>query len=188
VPGFEVDRRSHRLRGVEYRASPHCDARPRRAGISLLVVHAISLPPSRFGGGWIDQLFAGTLDCAAHPCFESLRGLRVAPHLCIFRDGGVKQYVPFSRRAWHAGASQFDGRSRCNDFSIGVELEGCDTRPFESVQYRRLAQVAGAVMRAYPAVLASRIVGHSDIAPGRKTDPGPHFDWTRFLSELDALQ
>lgn len=186
-PRFAVGRATHRLRGAGFRPSPNCDARPVPGDISLLVVHAISLPPGRFGGGWIDRLFLNTLDPAAHPYFATIQSLKVSAHLCLFRDGSARQYVPFDRRAWHAGESRFDGRSRCNDFSIGIELEGCDERPFEPRQYRRLAEIARALMRAYPAITPARIVGHSDIAPGRKTDPGPHFDWLRLHAELEAL-
>lgn len=185
-PRFAVGRATHRLGGARWRASPNFDARPDPADISLLVVHAISLPPGRFGGGWIDRLFTNTLDPAAHPYFREIHGLRVSSHLCIFRDGAVRQYVPFDRRAWHAGESSFEGRPRCNDFSIGIELEGCDDRPFEARQYRRLAAVSRALMRAYRAITPARIVGHSDIAPGRKTDPGPGFDWLRFHAELEV--
>ena len=174
------------LPGARYVASPNCDARPDPSDISLLVVHGISLPPGRFGGRWIDALFTNTLDPAAHPYFAKIRELRVSSHLCLFRDGAVRQYVPFDRRAWHAGESRFEGRGRCNDFSIGIELEGTDQAPYEPVQYRRLAAIAGALMRAYPAITPARIVGHSDIAPGRKTDPGPHFDWLRFHAEMDV--
>lgn len=186
-PRFSVDRATQRLRGARFRPSPNQDARPDPADVSLLVVHAISLPPGRFGGGHVDALFANTLDPGAHPYFRKIRELRVSSHLCIFRTGAVTQYVAFDRRAWHAGASRFDGRVRCNDFSIGVELEGTDDDPFEARQYRRLAEVARALMRAYPAITPARIVGHSDVAPGRKTDPGPHFDWIRFHAELEAL-
>jgi AmpD protein len=186
-PRFVVRRATHRLGGARWRASPNCDARPDPADVSLLVVHAISLPPGCFGGGWIDRLFTNTLDPDAHPSFGRIRQLRVSSHLCIFRDGDTRQYVAFDRRAWHAGESVFEGRSRCNDFSIGIELEGCDDRPFEARQYRRLAAVARALMRAYPAITPSRIVGHSDIAPGRKTDPGPRFDWLRLYAEIRAL-
>jgi AmpD protein len=183
-PRFSVDLKRHRLRGARQVPSPNCDARPGAGDISLLVVHAISLPPRRFGGGWIDKLFTNTLPAGAHPYFGKIHQLRVSSHLCIFRDGAVTQYVPFDRRAWHAGESRFEGRTRCNDFSIGIELEGCDDRPFEPRQYRRLAQVARVLMRAYPDITASRVVGHSDIAPGRKTDPGPRFDWQRLHAEI----
>jgi N-acetyl-anhydromuramoyl-L-alanine amidase len=185
-PRFALNRATHRLRGARWRPSPNCDARPDPADISLLVVHAISLPPGHFGGPSIDRLFANTLDPRAHPYFRKIHRLTVSSHLCVFRDGGVTQYVPFDRRAWHAGASQFDGRGRCNDFSIGIELEGSDDQPFTPAQYRRLGAIAAVLMRGYPAITAARIVGHSDIAPGRKTDPGPHFDWLRLHAELDA--
>jgi AmpD protein len=184
---FVVDRATHRLRGARYKPSPNCDARPEPSDISLLVVHAISLPPGRFGGPWIDRLFANALEPQAHAYFEKIRELKVSSHLCIFRDGRVHQYVPFNLRAWHAGASRFESRAGCNDFSIGIELEGTDDDPFEPRQYRRLAEIARGLMRAYPAITPARIVGHSDIAPGRKTDPGPHFDWLRLHAELDAL-
>ena len=151
------------------------------------MVHNISLPPGRFGTGAIDRLFANTLDPRAHPYFRKIHGLKVSSHLCIFRDGAVRQYVPFHRRAWHAGESRFGDRTRCNDFSIGIELEGTDARAFEPVQYRRLAEIARLLMRAYPAITPARIVGHSDLAPGRKTDPGPRFDWLRLHAELEAL-
>lgn len=180
-----MDRARHRLTGARFRLSPNCDARPDPADISLLVVHAISLPPGKFGGGWIDRLFTNTLDPDAHPYFKTIAHLKVSAHLCIFRDGSIAQYVPFNRRAWHAGESCFEDRMRCNDFSIGIELEGCDERPFEALQYRRLAQAARALMRAYPAITPARMVGHSDIAPGRKTDPGPQFNWTRLLYEVE---
>ncbi len=174
-----------RLRGVRYLESPNCDDRPAADDISLLVIHAISLPPARFGGPWIDQLFTNRLEVAAHPYFEVIKDLRVSAHLLIRRGGGVVQYVPFGRRAWHAGVSRYDGRERCNDFSIGIELEGCDTRPFTERQYRSLALVSRALLKAYPRMSAQRIVGHSDIAPGRKTDPGPHFDWARFRKAVE---
>lgn len=184
-PRFALDRAHHRLRGAHFEPSPNCDRRPDPADVSLLVVHAISLPPGRFGGNWIDRLFTNTLPPSAHPYFGRIHGLKVSSHLCIFRDGRVTQYVPFDRRAWHAGESRFDGRSRCNDFSIGIELEGCDDKPFEPRQYRRLGEIARVLMRAYPGITAPRIVGHSDIAPGRKTDPGPQFDWTRLHAEIE---
>jgi AmpD protein len=185
VPRFEVDRLAHRLAPARQLASPHCDERPDPADLSLIVVHAISLPPCEYGGPWIDDLFLGRLDCHAHPYFAGLRGLRVSAHLCIFRDGSVTQYVTFDRRAWHAGESSYAGRTRCNDFSIGVELEGCDERPFEDAQYQTLAGVSAALLRAYPGLAAPRIVGHSQIAPGRKTDPGPFFDWARLRRLLE---
>jgi len=182
-----VDPQTGLLDAARQCPSPNCDARPEGAAVDLLVVHGISLPPGEFGGPWIDALFTNTLDPAAHPFFAGLAGLEVSAHLLIRRDGEVVQYVPFHRRAWHAGASAFEGRERCNDFAIGIELEGTDDAPYEAVQYDRLAEVAAALMAAYPALAAGRIAGHSDIAPGRKTDPGPAFDWSRFRTTLAAL-
>lgn len=164
--------------------SPNWDERPAGCGIDLLVVHGISLPPGEFGGAWIDALFTNTLDGAAHPYFAALGEGRVSAHVLIDRGGAVTQYVPFSKRAWHAGASAFQGRERCNDFSIGIELEGCDTVPYEAVQYQRLAAITALLMRAYPGLTATRIVGHCDVAPGRKTDPGPVFDWAQLRGLL----
>lgn len=176
------------LTGARQLPSPNQDERADPDDISLLVVHNISLPPDRFGGPWIDALFTNTLDPAVHPYFETIKDLRVSAHLCIFRDGRVTQYVPFRRRAWHAGVSSFEGRERCNDFSIGIELEGCDTQPFTAKQYRSLVRVARLLMRAYPRITPRRIAGHSEIAPGRKTDPGPHFDWARFRGALASAR
>lgn len=167
-------------------ASPHHDARPDPDDISLVVIHNISLPPGEFGGPWIDALFRGRLDADAHPYFRGIATLRVSAHLCIFRDGEVTQYVPFDRRAWHAGASNWQGRECCNDFSVGIELEGSDDCAFAAVQYRRLAQVLRALFARYPRLDSRMMAGHSDIAPGRKTDPGPHFDWTRLHALLAA--
>tara|TARA_R110000850_G_scaffold85460_7_gene183919 strand:+ start:19858 stop:20433 length:576 start_codon:yes stop_codon:yes gene_type:complete len=175
----------HRLQTVTRRiASPYYDARPIADDIRLVVIHAISLPPDEFGGPWIDDLFAGTLDFSAHPYFETLRDMRVSAHLCIFRDGSISQYVPFDQRAWHAGKSSWQGREVCNDFSIGIELEGCDTQPFEPVQYEQLARSLKALFKRYPHLSSATLAGHSDIAPDRKTDPGPHFDWSLLRSLL----
>lgn len=173
-----------RLRGARQVPSPHCDDRPDAQDVSLLVIHNISLPPDRFGGRWIEDLFIGKLDGSAHPYFADIHHLKVAPHALIDRNGRLTQFVPLHRRAWHAGASSFGGRERCNDFSIGIELEGSDHKPFTEKQYRRLGSVTRLLMRLYPAITRSRIIGHSDIAPGRKTDPGPHFDWRRYKREL----
>lgn len=162
------------------RPSPHADARPEGTTIDLLVIHNISLPPGEFGGDWIDALFLGRLDPLAHPYFAMIAGQRVSAHLLIRRDGRLIQYVPLQGRAWHAGVSRFEGRERCNDFSIGIELEGTDDRPFTDPQYDRLAACTRLIMRHYPAINEARIVGHSDIAPERKTDPGPAFDWVRY--------
>ena len=147
--------------------------------VDLIVVHGISLPPGEFGGPWIDALFTKVLDPDAHPYFRTIADLRVSAHLLIRRDGDLAQYVPLHRRAWHAGVSNFAGRSRCNDFSIGIELEGTDHLPYDDRQYSRLAEVIAALRTAYPTLTPERLVGHADIAPGRKTDPGPAFDWAR---------
>ncbi len=183
-PGWTVDALRHRLEGATFLASPNHDERPDPADISLLVIHAISLPPDEFGGPWIDDLFLNRLDPQAHPYFATIHTRRVSAHLCIFRDGAIRQYVPFDRRAWHAGESVFEGRSRCNDFSIGIELEGCDSQPFTAAQYQALIAATRALLPRYPAITLRRIAGHSDIAPLRKTDPGPHFDWARFRMGL----
>ncbi len=148
------------------------------------MVHNISLPPGEFGGPGIEQLFTNTLDFDAHPYYATLRGMTVSSHLLIRRDGEVVQFVPFTERAWHAGVSCCEGRERVNDFSIGIELEGSDDVPFTDAQYSQLAQVTRLLMRAYPAITTARLVGHSEIAPGRKTDPGPHFDWQRYRAML----
>jgi len=164
------------INGVRRIDSPNQDARPAQTTISLIVVHAISLPPSHFGSDDIERLFTNTLDPAAHPYFSQISLLRVSAHFLIRRDGLLIQFVSCQRRAWHAGVSSWNGRGRCNDFSIGVELEGCDEQPFEDAQYQRLAALLAALRRCYP---IEAVVGHSDIAPGRKTDPGPCFDWSR---------
>jgi N-acetyl-anhydromuramoyl-L-alanine amidase len=166
-------------------ASPNCDERPAGCAVDLLVVHGISLPPREYGGHWIDALFTNTLDPQVHPYFYDIHDKRVSAHVLIGRDGLVTQYVPFDRRAWHAGASSFKGRAECNDFSIGIELEGSDDDPYEDIQYQQLARIARVLMRHYPGITREHVVGHSDIAPGRKTDPGPHFDWNRLYTLLD---
>ncbi len=164
--------------------SPHCDERPAGVSVDAIIVHGISLPPGEFGGPWIDRLFSGQLDAAAHPYFQQIAALRVSAHALVRRDGELVQYVPFSRRAWHAGESRLDGRSCCNDFSVGIELEGADHIPYTDVQYDRLAELCRQLMACYPAIHPERIRGHADIAPGRKTDPGPVFDWTRLHQAL----
>ena len=165
--------------------SPNCNRRPDPVDISLLVIHSISLPPGEYGTGCVQEFFCNRLDCDAHPYFEEIRGMEVSAHLLIDRDGGLTQFVSFDDRAWHAGVSEFCGRGNCNDFSIGIELEGCDTEAYTDAQYSSLTAVTGEIMRAYPAITRDRITGHSDIAPGRKTDPGPAFDWDRFFGMLD---
>ncbi len=166
--------------------SPNRDARPRDADIELVVIHGISLPPGEFGGPEIDRLFTNTLDPSAHPYFAEIAELRVSAHLLIRRDGEVVQYVPFHERAWHAGRSRWRGRDECNDFAVGIELEGADEIPYTENQYRRLAQVVGALATAYPGITTTGLAGHCDVAPGRKTDPGPAFEWDRLTALLPA--
>lgn len=175
------------LEGARAVASPNCDERPGGASPELVVVHGISLPPGRYGGPWIERLFTNTLPPDADPYFATVHHLRVSSHVLIGRDGTLTQYVPFNLRAWHAGPSYWRGRGACNDFSIGIEIEGADDEPYEDPQYTTLAQLIAALQRAYPSLADGWIAGHSDISPGRKTDPGPAFDWTRLERELRAL-
>ena len=164
------------LRGVKRIDSPNSDARPEGERVRLIVIHAISLPPDSFGGPGVIELFTNRLDPAEHPYYASICELRVSSHFLIRRDGELIQFVSTGRRAWHAGVSSWQGRERCNDFSLGVELEGCDTLPFEDVQYSVLKTLLKRLAARYP---GCDVAGHSDIAPGRKTDPGPFFDWSR---------
>jgi AmpD protein len=185
----QVDLESGLLRDVRLIASPNCDSRPAGVGPELIVVHGISLPPGEFGGPWIDRLFTNALPSEEHPYFAEVAPLRVSSHLVIRRDGNITQYVSFAQRAWHAGQSSYNGREACNDFSIGVELEGTDTIAYEVLQYQALADVVAALCVAYPKLTPARLVGHSDIAPGRKTDPGAAFDWPyarRLIAETCA--
>jgi AmpD protein len=170
------DRDSGLLAGVRYIPSPNFDERPVDKTISLLVIHAISLPPEQFDGDGVIRLFTNSLDPAEHPYYREIERLRVSSHFFIRRDGETIQFVPCNRRAWHAGVSVWCGQERCNDFSVGIELEGSDTVPFESAQYEMLRRLIAVLRLRYPIV---DVVGHSDIASGRKTDPGPHFDWTK---------
>lgn len=164
--------------------SPNQDERPQGSRPELIVVHAISLPPRSFGGSYIEQLFTNCIDRSAHPYFEQIAGMHVSAHLLMKRDGSLVQFVPFGRRAWHAGQSSFRGRSGCNDFSIGIELEGDDETPYADAQYVELAGVIQALLAAYSSLDARRVAGHCDISPGRKTDPGPAFDWLRLYDEM----
>ena len=161
--------------------SPHCDDRPEGETISLIVIHNIALPPGEYGGPWIDDLFMGRLDPKAHPYFEEIAGLEVSSHYLIRRDGSLTQYVPCEKRAWHAGVSSWKGRSRCNDFSIGIELEGSDDVPFSEPQYETLIALTRELFVRYGKL---DLAGHSDVAPGRKTDPGPWFEWDRFRAAV----
>lgn len=167
--------------GAEFIASPNCDERPEGVAVTLLVVHSISLPPGQFGGDAIERLFTNRLDPAAHPSFEELRDLRVSAHFLVRRNGALQQFVPVHLRAWHAGASEWRGRARCNDFSVGVELEGTDETAFNDRQYNRLVRLTSDLLQALP---IRDIAAHSDIAPQRKSDPGSGFDWARFLRRL----
>jgi AmpD protein len=155
--------------------------------IDLLVIHSISLPPDSFGGTFIEQFFCNQLNHKAHPYFQEISNLRVSAHLLIYRTGEMVQFVPFDRRAWHAGESRYQGRNNCNDFSLGVELEGTDKAPYTDTQYVRLAEVTQSLFGSYPRLVPVRIVGHSDIAPGRKTDPGSSLDWIRYRSLLEVV-
>ena len=175
---------AHRLASARWLESPNQDVRPDTASINLLVIHNISLPPGEFGGEHIDQLFTNCLDPQAHPFFQEICHLRVSSHLLIQRDGRITQYVPFDRRAWHAGESSYQGQAACNDFSIGIELEGTDDDPYTDAQYQVLERVTRELMSCYPGITVDRIVGHSDIAPTRKTDPGAAFDWPRYRASL----
>lgn len=172
----------HRLEQARFIASPHCDARPPDTPVSLIVVHGISLPAGQFGLHYITDLFLGQLDTNAHPSFAPLAQLRVSAHLLIRRNGEVIQYVPFDQRAWHAGVSSWQGQTACNDFSIGIELEGTDEVPYSDAQYQQLGKVIEALRAAYPTISEQAVTGHEHIAPGRKTDPGPVFDWPRIAS------
>jgi len=178
---------TNQLRDARDRPSPNYDKRPDGVEPSLIVIHSISLPPGEFGGDWIDDFFQNKLDTAAHPYFQEIATLKVSAHVMISRVGTITQYVPFSHRAWHAGESSFDGREACNDFSIGIELEGTDTGTFRTVQYWQLARLIQALREVYPSLDDCPVVGHSDIAPGRKTDPGTGFEWVRLNRLLDAL-
>ncbi len=176
---LKLDAENAWLEGVRRVPSPNFDERPPGSQPELVVVHSISLPEGEFGTPHVEALFCNRLDASAHGSFAEIAPLRVSAHALIARDGALTQFVPFTKRAWHAGESCFRGRACCNDFSIGIELEGCDWQPFEAHQYARLADLLRLLMRAWPGIDADRVVGHCDIAPGRKTDPGPHFDWRR---------
>jgi N-acetyl-anhydromuramoyl-L-alanine amidase len=169
--------------GARYVPSPHHDERPEDAGIDLLVIHNISLPPGEFGGREVEDFFLGRLHPGAHPYFAGIAAMRVSAHFFVRRDGEVVQFVPCELRAWHAGASTWQGRERCNDFSIGIEMEGTDYGPYEDAQYEALGQLTQAIFERYGELA---LAGHSDIAPDRKTDPGPHFDWVRYRALVGA--
>jgi AmpD protein len=172
------------LGGARLVPSPNCDARPPGVEPDLIILHGISLPPGEFGGPWIDQLFTNRLPAGAHPYFDEIAALRVSAHVLVRRDGEAVQYVPFHQRAWHAGVSSWEGRERCNDYSIGIEIEGTDASPYEAAQYATVASLIVELCRAYPSLSIERVVGHSDVAPGRKSDPGIAFDWPRLRTEV----
>jgi AmpD protein len=174
----------HWLNNILQTTSQNFDERPDPEDISLLVIHCISLPPGEFGNHYIDQLFCNQLDPDQHPYFKEIYQLKVSAHLLIKRDGSCVQYVPFDKRAWHAGQSAYEGRGRCNDFSIGIELEGTEFIDYTDWQYVQLADVIRALLETYPKLSTQRIIGHSDIAPGRKSDPGASFDWPRLWGLL----
>lgn len=174
------------LREARRLPSPNCELRPPGCIPELLVIHSISLPPRCYGGDSIERFFTNRLDWDEHPFFEEIRGIKVSAHLLIQRDGGLVQFVDFSARAWHAGRSTYKGRSDCNDFSVGIELEGTDDDPYTDAQYDVLSGVTNRLILEYPGIGRDKIVGHSDIAPGRKTDPGPAFDWHRYRQQLKS--
>lgn len=177
APLFQVE--NGQLVGAKQVPSPNFNQRPENTEIQLIVIHNISLPPSQFGGGYIEKFFQNQLDWSVHPYFQTIQGMQVSAHLLILRTGEVLQFVNFNDRAWHAGRSSYLGKVECNDYSIGIELEGSDDTDFEGIQYQILVDVVASLQKAYPKT-DSHLAGHSDIAPGRKTDPGPHFQWQYF--------
>lgn len=181
---LNIDLATGRVKEASFILSPNHDPRPEPADISGIVLHNISLPPGQFNGDWITDLFLNRLDPAAHPYFAEIASLRVSAHLLIRRSGQLIQFVPFHLRAWHAGESCWNGRQRCNDFTIGIELEGDDHSAFEAAQYQSLVNVIKALCLAYPTLSKTAITGHEHIAPGRKTDPGPFFDWAALYAAL----
>lgn len=179
---FSIDPNTHLLQGVKFVESPNADERPDNMQIDLVVIHGISLPPGKFGGKGVEALFTNQLNPDEDPYYSTICHLKVSAHLFITREGDVVQFVPFNKRAWHAGESHWQGRNRCNDFSVGIELEGTDTQPYTEAQYAVLGEVLNALYKTYPSLNRTSISGHSDIAPGRKTDPGPHFCWDTVLN------
>jgi AmpD protein len=176
----------HILDIAEYIPSPNQNRRPVNTEIDLIVVHGISLPPEEFGGPYIAQFFKNELDIEAHPNFKPLLNVEVSAHIVIYRSGHIQQFVPFNMRAWHAGISSYQGRHNCNDYSIGIELEGTDYQPYEAIQYQHLAKLIQCLMQTYPMITSQRIVGHCDVAPDRKTDPGRNFDWEHLKALLSS--
>jgi AmpD protein len=192
MPPKVIDHQQHInngwLMGVEHQISPHFSPRKANAKVDLLVVHNISLPPAQFGGPYITDLFLGQLEVGADEYFEKIAHLKVSAHCLIRRDGQIIQYVSFDDKAWHAGVSVFNGREQCNEFSIGIELEGTDNIPYTQVQYKQIAALVKKLQASYPLISHNHIVGHCDIAPGRKTDPGEIFDWQYFKQCLSVTK
>ena len=176
---MHIDLNSHLITEAIYKPSPNCDARPQGVVPELVVIHGISLPPGKYGGGYVQQFFNNALDETAHPYFAEIANLKVSSHLFIERDGSLTQCVPLNQRAWHAGQSCYQGREACNDFSIGIELEGTDNDTYSEQQYKILKPLIDCLQQTYNTLVSKAVVGHSDIAPGRKTDPGVGFDWAR---------
>ena len=185
IPWFQVQ--AGVLIGGKQIPSPNFNARPADTAIQLIVIHNISLPPSQFGGGYIEQFFQNQLDWSVHPYFQTIQGMQVSTHLLILRSGEVLQFVNLNDRAWHAGRSSYLAQKECNDYSIGIELEGSDDLPFEDAQYETLVHVTACLQQAYPQI-QQHLAGHSDIAPGRKTDPGAFFDWLGYRNRLQQLK
>ena len=185
IPSFQVQ--AGQLLGARQIPPPNFNARPADTEIQLIVIHNISLPPSQFGGGYIEQFFQNQLDWSVHPYFQTIQGMQVSAHLLILRSGEVLQFVNFNDRAWHAGRSSYLAKKECNDYSIGIELEGSDDLPFEDAQYETLVHVTACLQQAYPQI-QQHLAGHSDIAPGRKTDPGAFFDWLDYRNRLQQLK
>lgn len=181
---MQHDNRTGRVAGARWVPSPNFDDRPAGIRINAVVIHCISLPPGRYGGGEIEQFFCNRLDHHAHPYFEQIRGMRVSAHFLITRAGEPVQFVSTLHRAWHAGRSELDGVAEVNDFSIGIELEGVDDDGFTTAQYETLSPLTVSLMAAFPEISGARMVGHCDVAPGRKADPGPGFDWQRFRRDV----
>ena len=186
--GFSLDKASGLISPARQVPSPNFNERPQDTEIRLIVVHGISLPPGEFGGSYIDDLFLNRLDPEMHPYFKGIAALTVSSHILVDRQGAVTQYVPLHKRAWHAGQSQFRGITDCNNYSIGIELEGADEVPYENIQYACLGKLINLLMASYPAIQSESVVGHSTIAPGRKTDPGPAFDWDKLRSSVINLR
>ena len=181
---MQINTKTGLIENAQYIASPNCDERASEADIDLIVIHSISLPPGEYGGPWVEKLFTNNLPADEHPYFKEIHQLEVSSHVLIRRDGSLQQFVPFHQRAWHAGKSCYQEREACNDYSIGIELEGTDDSAFEDIQYQQLAALIDALSHSYPNINKNRITGHSDIAPGRKTDPGTGFDWDKLRKSL----